>query len=754
MFLKAGRGKKITPGGVDGPGCVGMEPPLSKRSPALRLADLAAAQPHPHQHMTGFPGLGTHHGHPHHAAHLHPGDAGGDPGGALPPLGPEHMAQPAAALKLAPEALTAAAAAAAAAFSAPSAAAAAAAASAAVYAPPAAALPGYPSGGAAARDFLLRRDPQSSAQGAAGEQHPPAGSPHLPPPHGVFAPPAAGAYGSPDGAHAAAFPPPPPPVSGERQPPLNGQLRLGLAAGELYGRAEAHYGAAAAASALQGYGPVGLGLAAAGHGQPPPPHGPHGQPHVGAAAGAFLRYMRQPIKQELICKWIEREAPAGGRKPCSKTFGTMQELVSHVTVEHVGGPEQSSHVCYWEECPREGKPFKAKYKLINHIRVHTGEKPFPCPFPGCGKVFARSENLKIHKRTHTGGYSPAPPGLPSPSSLFFFFPFFFFPFPPSFPPLLRTAAHVTPPSISTAGRPRDARTRPRTATRTDRRTRRRTRGPPPFPTPPPRRRQRSPHPLGPAARPRPAGAPGAEPEEAGTRRAHVGGAAGLAAPHPPGPGTPPWGRCHGSGEQREDGGPASPPFCDRGGAGTPTSGVPPYRSRSLPGAGVGARPPEDAAALHPRTPREKGESSPGWRRGAVGGGQRGSRAQPCAGFRGALEQQKSGERCDASSRCQTQWPVAERIRGVYLPPYTLPQPPPAAVRGAVRGRGASPRLLAVALRGELRAGAASQPPAPPAALLAPSRAHLPAFGKPNPAAELPGCPLPLPRRGSGREGRG
>ncbi|CAF1263448.1 unnamed protein product [Rotaria sp. Silwood1] len=105
------------------------------------------------------------------------------------------------------------------------------------------------------------------------------------------------------------------------------------------------------------------------------------------------------IKNEnYICKWINSDT----NRICNRTFTYMQDIVTHLTVEHVGGPEQSSHICLWLDCTRHGRAFKAKYKLVNHIRVHTGEKPFPCPFPRCGKVFARSENLKIHKRTHTG----------------------------------------------------------------------------------------------------------------------------------------------------------------------------------------------------------------------------------------------------------------------------------------------------------------------------------------------------------------
>lgn len=111
--------------------------------------------------------------------------------------------------------------------------------------------------------------------------------------------------------------------------------------------------------------------------------------------------IRPPTNQIFTCEWVDPQLYSKC-KPCGKQFTIMNDIVRHLNDEHVSQNDSNLHVCHWKDCQRNGQPFKAKYKLVNHLRVHTGEKPFQCPVTFCGKLFARSENLKIHKRTHTG----------------------------------------------------------------------------------------------------------------------------------------------------------------------------------------------------------------------------------------------------------------------------------------------------------------------------------------------------------------
>ncbi|XP_034488702.1 uncharacterized protein LOC117792606 [Drosophila innubila] len=94
----------------------------------------------------------------------------------------------------------------------------------------------------------------------------------------------------------------------------------------------------------------------------------------------------------LICRWTG----------CNMEFPQQQIFVEHIEKCHVDVRKGEDFSCFWLDCPRRYKPFNARYKLLIHMRVHSGEKPNKCPFPGCNKAFSRLENLKIHQRSHTG----------------------------------------------------------------------------------------------------------------------------------------------------------------------------------------------------------------------------------------------------------------------------------------------------------------------------------------------------------------
>ncbi len=82
-----------------------------------------------------------------------------------------------------------------------------------------------------------------------------------------------------------------------------------------------------------------------------------------SAAMSGAEYQKDQFR---VCEWMDFTTGA----MCGQSFTTMDGIVNHINTAHAAHDmaSEQGYACCWRDCERRDLPFKARYKLINHLR--------------------------------------------------------------------------------------------------------------------------------------------------------------------------------------------------------------------------------------------------------------------------------------------------------------------------------------------------------------------------------------------------
>lgn len=78
---------------------------------------------------------------------------------------------------------------------------------------------------------------------------------------------------------------------------------------------------------------------------------------------------------------------------CEKSYTDQPGLRRHRKIIHDKLTPYVCNIC--------GKSVTQNASLINHMRIHKGERPFVCTYKGCKMTFVTQSSLQRHDNTHT-----------------------------------------------------------------------------------------------------------------------------------------------------------------------------------------------------------------------------------------------------------------------------------------------------------------------------------------------------------------